>query len=55
VLFAEVVDDGDGGADPSAPGLVGLRQRAEALDGTLRVQSPAGGPTTVTLELPCGS
>jgi signal transduction histidine kinase len=54
-LVAEVVDDGAGGADPSGPGLTGLRQRAEALDGTLRVQSPAGGPTTVTVELPCGS
>jgi signal transduction histidine kinase len=53
-LVAEVADDGEGGADPSGPGLVGLRQRAEALDGTLRVTSPAGGPTTVTVELPCG-
>ena len=44
VLVAEVVDDGAGGADPSGPGLTGLRQRAEALDGTLRVESPAGGP-----------
>jgi signal transduction histidine kinase len=52
-LLVEVVDDGKGGADPSGPGLVGLRQRAEALDGTLRVQSPAGGPTTVAVELPC--
>ena len=54
-LVAEVVDDGAGGANASGPGLTGLRQRAEALDGTLRVQSPAGGPTTVTVELPCGS
>jgi signal transduction histidine kinase len=53
-LLAEVIDDGDGGADPSGPGLVGLRQRAEALDGKLRVSSPAGGPTTVSVELPCG-
>jgi signal transduction histidine kinase len=55
VLVAEVVDDGDGGADPNDRGLVGLRQRAEALDGTLRVVSPAGGPTTVRAELPCAS
>jgi signal transduction histidine kinase len=54
-LVVEVVDDGDGGADPSGPGLTGLRQRAEALDGTLRVESPAGGPTTVRAELPCAS
>jgi signal transduction histidine kinase len=53
VLVAEVVDDGDGGADASGPGLTGLRQRAEALDGTLTVTSPEGGPTTVRAELPC--
>ena len=55
VLVAEIVDDGDGGADPSGSGLTGLRQRAEALDGTLRVVSPDGGPTTVRVELPCES
>jgi signal transduction histidine kinase len=55
VLVAEVVDDGSGGADPSGPGLTGLRRRVEALDGSLRVTSPAGGPTTVRAELPCGS
>jgi signal transduction histidine kinase len=54
VLVAEVVDDGNGGADPSGSGLTGLRQRAEALDGKLRVMSPEGGPTTVRVELPCG-
>ena len=55
VLVAEVVDDGAGGADPSGPGLTGLRQRAEALDGRLSVDSPAGGPTRVRAELPCES
>ena len=55
VLLAEVVDDGHGGADPGGRGLTGLRQRAEALDGKLSVASPAGGPTTVRAELPCGS
>jgi signal transduction histidine kinase len=55
VLVTEVVDDGSGGADASGPGLTGLRQRAEALDGTLRVESPEGGPTTVRAELPCES
>jgi signal transduction histidine kinase len=55
VLIAEVEDDGGGGADPTGPGLNGLRQRAEALDGRLIVVSPRGGPTTVTVELPCGS
>jgi signal transduction histidine kinase len=55
MLVAEVRDDGDGGADPAGKGLTGLRRRVEALDGTLRVTSPAGGPTTVRAELPCGS
>jgi signal transduction histidine kinase len=55
VLVAEIVDDGDGGADSSGRGLNGLKQRAEALDGSLSVNSPAGGPTTVRAELPCGS
>jgi signal transduction histidine kinase len=55
VLVAEVVDDGEGGADPSGRGLTGLRQRAEALDGALRITSPEGGPTTVRAELPCES
>jgi signal transduction histidine kinase len=55
VLVAEVVDDGIGGADPSGRGFRGLRQRAEALDGKLSVDSPAGGPTTVKAVLPCES
>ncbi|MEV1329778.1 histidine kinase [Micromonospora costi] len=49
-----VRDDGAGGADPSGRGLSGLARRVAALDGRLRVDSPAGGPTTVTAELPCG-
>jgi signal transduction histidine kinase len=55
VLVAEVIDDGAGCADPSGPGLTGLRQRVEALDGRLSVDSPAGGPTMVRAELPCES
>ena len=55
-LIAEITDDGVGGADPTAgSGLTGLRQRVAALDGTLAVTSPAGGPTTVRAELPCAS
>jgi signal transduction histidine kinase len=54
LLIAEVVDNGRGGADASGSGLTGLRQRVEALDGSLRVTSPEGGPTTVRAELPCG-
>jgi signal transduction histidine kinase len=52
-LVIEVVDDGRGGADVSGNGLTGLRQRVAALDGTLRVASPEGGPTIVRAELPC--
>jgi signal transduction histidine kinase len=48
-----VSDDGRGGADEAdGSGLSGLRHRARAVDGTLTVTSPAGGPTTVSLELP---
>lgn len=52
-LELEIKDDGVGGADPDGSGLVGLRRRVEALDGTLTVTSPAGGPTTIYAELPC--
>jgi signal transduction histidine kinase len=55
VLTVEVADDGVGGADPSGTGLSGLRRRIDALDGTLRVASPPGGPTVVRAEMPCGS
>jgi signal transduction histidine kinase len=48
-----VRDDGIGGADPRrGTGLVGLTDRIEALGGTLSLQSPAGGGTTVSCELP---
>ena len=50
-----VVDDGHGGANPDGGGLKGLRARVEALDGTLGVASPAGGPTMLRAELPCAS
>ncbi|MFD8597341.1 sensor histidine kinase [Kitasatospora sp. NPDC059646] len=53
-LTVRVEDDGRGGADPAGGGLSGLRGRVAALDGTLTVHSPAGGPTVVTAELPCG-
>jgi signal transduction histidine kinase len=52
-LLVDVTDDGRGGADPSGTGLSGLRRRVEALDGTLLVVSPEGGPTTVRAEMPC--
>jgi signal transduction histidine kinase len=54
-LEVAITDDGRGGADVSGNGLVGLRRRVEALDGTLTVESPEGGPTTIRAELPCAS
>jgi signal transduction histidine kinase len=52
-LRVRVSDQGPGGADEAGNGLSGLRNRVEALDGTLSVESPADGGTTVTAELPC--
>ncbi|WP_237773231.1 sensor histidine kinase [Streptomyces luteocolor] len=52
-LTVLVRDTGVGGADPAGSGLTGLRSRVAALDGTLQVDSPLGGPTTITAELPC--
>ena len=54
-LVVEVSDDGPGGADPRGGGLSGLRQRVEALDGTLDVDSPEGVGTTIRAGLPCES
>jgi signal transduction histidine kinase len=52
-LRVRVRDDGAGGADPArGSGLVGLKDRIEALGGTFSVRSPAGGGTTVSCELP---
>ncbi len=52
-LRVQVRDDGVGGADPSTgTGLRGLRDRVDALDGALEVESPPGGGTTVTVEVP---
>jgi len=54
-VVVEVADDGPGGADTArGSGLRGLADRVEALGGTLRVWSPAGGGTRVRAELPCG-
>ncbi|MBZ6140598.1 MULTISPECIES: sensor histidine kinase [Streptomyces] len=53
VLVVRVEDDGVGGAEPEGGGLTGLQSRVGALDGRLHVHSPAGGPTTITAELPC--
>jgi signal transduction histidine kinase len=56
LLAVTVADDGSGGADLSAgTGLRGLQRRLAAFDGTLAIDSPLGGPTAITLELPCAS
>ncbi|MFF7274701.1 sensor histidine kinase [Streptomyces griseorubiginosus] len=52
-LLLQVVDNGVGGADASSgSGLAGLAERLDAVDGILVVDSPVGGPTRVTAELP---
>jgi signal transduction histidine kinase len=54
-LRIEVRDDGRGGADPAGHGLDGLHKRLAALDGTLAIASPNGGPTVLYAEVPCVS
>src|SRR6266511_5521406 len=49
-----VLDDGRGGADiDKGTGLLGLADRVSGVDGRLDVDSPPGGPTVLTVELPC--
>jgi signal transduction histidine kinase len=56
LLRIVVSDDGTGGAvGGGGSGLRGLAQRAAAVDGTLDIDSPQGGPTVITAELPCES
>ena len=53
-VHLSVADDGIGGADPRAgSGLVGLKDRVEALGGHLHVTSPDRQGTTLTAEIPC--
>ncbi|GGX30907.1 sensor histidine kinase [Streptomyces lomondensis] len=63
-LRAVVQDEGLGGAggtaqafgsggDSGGTGLLGIRRRVAALDGTVTVTSPVGGPTVIVVELPC--
>ena len=57
-LRITVTAAGRGGAAPAegdSTGLRGLAQRAAAVDGTLSIDSPPGGPTVITAELPCES
>ena len=56
VLRCEISDDGRGGADESrGTGIVGLRDRAEAVGGRLTVVSPPGRGTVVSATLPLGA
>lgn len=55
-LHVSVADDGRGGADEGhGSGIGGIRRRVEAHDGRFTLTSPPGGPTTILVELPCGS
>ncbi|MEW2291468.1 sensor domain-containing protein [Streptomyces sp. NPDC006743] len=54
MLRLTVTDDGKGGAVVGAgSGLAGVERRLGTFDGVLAVSSPAGGPTMVTMEIPC--
>ncbi len=56
LLYVTISDNGVGGAHSAkGHGLAGLADRIRAADGRFDVQSPAGGPTVLTTELPCGS
>jgi signal transduction histidine kinase len=53
-LHVIVSDDGVGGASPHrGTGLIGLARRAASVDGTFEINSPVGGPTLLTVDLPC--
>ncbi|AGP52712.1 sensor histidine kinase [Streptomyces rapamycinicus] len=55
-LIVRIEDDGQGGADQAGgSGLLGIHRRIAALDGTMSLSSPPGGPTTLEVDLPCGS
>ncbi|MFI2782364.1 sensor histidine kinase [Streptomyces sp. ALB3] len=54
MLRISVTDNGKGGAAPgNGSGLSGIERRLGTFDGVLAVSSPAGGPTMVTMEIPC--
>ncbi|KPC84518.1 MULTISPECIES: sensor histidine kinase [Streptomyces] len=54
MLRISVTDNGKGGATVTAgSGLSGIERRLGTFDGVLAVSSPAGGPTMVTMEIPC--
>jgi signal transduction histidine kinase len=54
MLRIVITDDGRGGADASdGTGISGIERRIGTFDGVLALSSPVGGPTMVTMELPC--
>ncbi|MBQ1121746.1 sensor histidine kinase [Streptomyces sp. B15] len=54
MLRIAVTDDGQGGADVShGSGIAGIERRLGPFDGILALSSPPGGPTMVTMEIPC--
>jgi signal transduction histidine kinase len=54
-LVLSIRDDGTGGADPGrGSGIIGLKDRVEALGGTISVLSPPGRGTTLHVQLPAG-
>ena len=54
MLRIGVTDNGHGGAEPArGTGLRGIEHRLAAFDGVLAISSPPGGPTSVTMEIPC--
>jgi signal transduction histidine kinase len=53
-IVVTVGDDGRGGAGADETGgLAGIRRRLAAFDGTVAIDSPRGGPTTIAMEVPC--
>ncbi|MFI6576021.1 histidine kinase [Nocardiopsis sp. NPDC050513] len=53
-LVITITDNGTGGAAATpGSGLTGIKRRLDAFDGTMNITSPPGGPTIVTLEIPC--
>jgi signal transduction histidine kinase len=54
MLTVSVTDNGVGGAAATAgSGLSGIERRMKAFDGRVKIDSPAGGPTRVTVAVPC--
>jgi signal transduction histidine kinase len=51
-LHIQVRDDGIGGVRPTGTGLIGLADRVAALDGALRLESPADGGTLLAADIP---